>query len=273
MRAHPTPSQLAAYVARSLSAQDLLRVDRHVAGCAECAAELSHFATLDAAGGLLGRVRRSGPHLTYEELEAVVDSSAPLSMLAERHLKGCGACRRELADVRGYAPTLSAKVDRREPARPLGARIAAWLGGPRTLGAATATVALAIAVAVVWQGGLIGGLDDNAVRSSHVGSGTAVAQGTYDESAFNELAAISPAADAAFRLQDFASVAKILQPLAAGDDARAQAALGLLYAEGRGVDRNPAEAERLLSLAAARDASAQHNLAALRQNNARSPTR
>lgn len=274
MPGHPTPARLHAYAARTIPAREILRVDRHVSSCAECAAVLERVAGVAPASALLRRVRRAGPHLAYEQFEALVDGGAPLEPAAEMHLAGCATCRREFAEMRGYAASLSARVDRHEPAPSLATRLGTWFGNPRSFGAAAAVVALGVAVSAVWQGGLLDMSHDATIRSAPVGGATqGVPQGAYDRGVLDELATISASAQVAYQLNDFASVAKALEPLAAAGDARAQNALGLLYAEGRGVDASTAEAERWWGLAADRSASARHNLSVLRQNASRKSTR
>ena len=56
----------------------------------------------------------------------------------------------------------------------------------------------------------------------------------------------------AFKAKDYATAFKIWSPLAAQGDANAQANLGVMYARGLGVDRDPETAMQLFQAAAAK---------------------
>ena len=95
---HLTEAQRDAYRKRSLSGADLLAASEHLRGCAECRAQLSPAAPEQ----LLPRI--GSPHLTYEEIEAGVDSSsdpATHARIAE-HLAVCASCRTEYDDLRTF---------------------------------------------------------------------------------------------------------------------------------------------------------------------------
>jgi len=58
---------------------------------------------------------------------------------------------------------------------------------------------------------------------------------------------------AAYRRGDYATALSLLKPLAEQGDARAQAQLGIMYAEGKGVARDDSEALKWLRKAAEQD--------------------
>lgn len=276
MTEHLTPAERQAFVARTLSARDLLSVDRHLARCDTCAVEVARMAAPAAASGIVRRVERAGAHLRYEELEAMVDrADAAVNPATARHLAVCAACARELEQMRGYAGRFATPIARREDPVSLASRISAWFGRPAAFGAAAAALAVAIGVAAVWRAGILSPTGDpsqTSARSSISGApSSTVLRDTYDRSIFGELGAISTPARIAYVQQDYATLAALLAPLAQAGDARAQSALGLLYAEGHGVNANPGEAERLFTLAADRRNDAKHNLYVLRTLQATNP--
>ena len=59
-------------------------------------------------------------------------------------------------------------------------------------------------------------------------------------------------ADAAYQRGDYATAIQLLEPLAEGGNASAQYTLGLMYAKGEGVPRDPVQAHFWLDLAAAK---------------------
>lgn len=90
-------------------------------------------------------------------------------------------------------------------------------------------------------------------------SGVAEAQGQNSKQDISEDPLIS--GSRAAQRKDFATAAKLLQPLAEQGDVLAQFNLGLMYSKGDGVPQNYKEAARLYGLAAAQgNANAQNNL-------------
>ena len=68
---------------------------------------------------------------------------------------------------------------------------------------------------------------------------------------------------AAYKQGNYAEAFRLLQPLAGQGEAAAQEALGVMYAEGRGVEKNEAEAIRLFRRAAGQgNVRGQYNLGA-----------
>jgi tetratricopeptide (TPR) repeat protein len=92
---HLTEAQRDAFRKRSLSGADLLAASEHLRGCAECRAHLSPAAPQE----LLPRI--GSPHLTYEEIEADIDSSSDPATHARvaEHLAVCASCRAEHHDL------------------------------------------------------------------------------------------------------------------------------------------------------------------------------
>ncbi len=73
---------------------ELLAVDDHLAGCAACRAVVS-------TAGKAGKLTLDDPdsHLTYEQLEAIVEGRAA----ADEHARECAMCAAELRDLRALA--------------------------------------------------------------------------------------------------------------------------------------------------------------------------
>jgi hypothetical protein len=262
MSAHPGARELAQWRARTLAPARLAGMARHVAECDDCAAALPE--AWPAAQRMVGRAVAGGAHPGYEQLAAVVDARADAQAQArvERHVDWCPMCRRELADLTAAAAALR---------RPLGApvpegRAGGWRAALRGLVHSGPTWALAglvgataLGVALQPRDEADGGDGLRAVPDAGLAAPVAL-----DESALGRLAAVSPAAEAAYRAGDFGALAGALRGPADRGNATAAAALGLLLAQGRGVPLDRTQALRYWRLAAkAGEASAQRNLATL----------
>jgi hypothetical protein len=233
--------------------------------------------TYAATRRVLAAVERAEPHLSYEELAGWVDRSLPADDHArcERHVAHCVRCRRELDDLARAAPVLAAPLHTRDASPGFASRLRAWIVAPRALGAVTVALAVAIAVGVIWQagGGLTGAPDDKTAVRIDAGPSSTLDAMVFDESALTGLEALSPAAQKAFHANDWAALIGILRPLAQAGSAQAQAALGLLYAEGRGAVADPVRATYWWGIAAPKNASARRNLALLQARASATPSR
>lgn len=216
---------------------------------------------------VLAAVERAEPHLSYEELAGWVDRSLSVDDHArcERHVAHCVRCAHELDDLARAAPLLAAPLPAKDASAGLAARLRAWFGEPRALGAVTAAVAVAIAVGVIWQagGGVGGAPDDRTTVRIDAGPSSMLDAMAFDESALTGLDAVAPTAQAAFQTHDWATLITVLRPLAQAGNAQAQAALGVLYAEGRGVAADSVRAAYWWGIAAPKNTSARRNLALL----------
>jgi len=95
---HPTADQIDRYRNRSASAEDLILLDAHIAGCDRCHAALH----ADAPGEIVvGLPREELDHLTYDEMEQWIDGrcSDVNREIVEGHIAACVRCREELADL------------------------------------------------------------------------------------------------------------------------------------------------------------------------------
>src|SRR5262249_57426666 len=107
---HPTSEQLHAFLVRGLSAEELLRVDRHLESCEACRQGLAgdpdpRLSTAGLREALLGDEDLSAAHPAYEELAAYVDgelAGAEREALAA-HLEVCEPCRRSQLDLQALA--------------------------------------------------------------------------------------------------------------------------------------------------------------------------
>lgn len=252
MYEHPHPNELQAYRQRRLPAREILRLDKHLAHCAPCSQTLA-LPFPHATERLLGALKQPAEHLRYEQLETYVDGRAAEESL-DRHLAACARCRFDLAELRALAPVLS-----RPPARRPAARSGLWWLGVIAVPAAVAVVAMTLGLDTI-----IGEGPDHATAAYNKQSAPAF-DAAYDLSALQELDTVSPAAAAAYRAGDFPALAALLKQPAEQGNISAQIILGLLLAQGRGVVRDPAEAERFWRAAAdAGSAAAEKNLAVLR---------
>jgi len=241
--------------------------------------KLSGHETYAASRRVLDAVERVSPHLTYAELVAAVEGTLPPGdrSRSERHLTQCARCRRERDDLALAAPALRIPVRRRDEEASWPRRAWAWLAGRDTdrrahawgIGAAATAVMAVAALAVAWKAGLAPvTLPVDAGTSARVEAGAALAHATFDRSVLDDLQAISPAVQAAYQANDIATLVRLLESQASAGNARAQAALGLLYAEGRSIAADPARAAHWWSLAAERNDAARRNLDVLRAREA-----
>jgi TPR repeat protein len=233
--------------------------------------------TYAATRRVLAAVERAEPHLSYEELAGWVDRSLSPDDHArcERHVAHCVRCAHELNDLVRAAPLLAAPLRTPGESPGFAARLRAWMGEPRALGAMTAAVAVAVAVGVIWQagGGVTGAPDDKAAMHVDAGPSSMLDAMAFDESALTGLGALSPAAQVALQAHDWAALVKVLRPVAQAGNAQAQTALGLLYAEGRGVVADSIRATYWWGIAAPTNASARRNLALLQARTPAAPSR
>ena len=132
MPEHLSLPELQAFAAREVSASEILRLDGHLASCDACSEALGRIASLRVATGMLRRVERAGPHLSYEQFETLVAGKASVDAAVQTHLDGCDACAHELAEMQGYAATLSASIEHRDmPSPSLLSRLMTWMRSPR----------------------------------------------------------------------------------------------------------------------------------------------
>jgi anti-sigma factor RsiW len=102
---HLSRETLEAFARQELPADTLGSVDRHVAGCEACRSIVASIVTVGP--GLLAAVRfERERHLSFHELESVVEGSSSTDVLAQEHLAHCESCQRELADLRSFEPLL-----------------------------------------------------------------------------------------------------------------------------------------------------------------------
>lgn len=230
-----------------------------------------------AAARMLLAVERAGEHPSYQQFEAFVDARrAPAERTPiESHVAHCPRCAAELEQMRAYAPQLSKNLSGGRAAKDV---VAGPIGGGAGLRAALAVLVAALAVAVVWRTTRSSG--DRASAAARAPANPAATRspspslsqtppqapsaGEFDRSVLDLVAEISPSALAAHKAGDYAGLAKLLVPMAERGHPRAQAVLGLLYAEGRGVRADARIAERLWLQAEGHVPEAKHNLRALR---------
>ncbi len=147
MSDHPSPDALRRYRAGDLPPAELLAVDAHLEGCAECRAQ-SHAST--GAASALRAALASSPagHLDYENIEAYVDGTlgADEREAVEAHIGGCQACSEDVGDLRRVRVELSIAADA-APAIAAAPSPWQWLSWARVLGGMSA---LGAAAAIAW---------------------------------------------------------------------------------------------------------------------------
>lgn len=218
-----------------------------------------------AARRVLDAVTAAGAHLSYEQIEGLVDArlDAGASAKAQAHLDQCAMCRSEVHDLRMHAQALRQPLALREAK---GAGRFAWFtrAWPQL---ALASVVGAVALTVVLQGGGLGsGAGSGGRPESMQTPGGAPTDMKLDHSALSQLESLSPEAAAAWRARDHARLAALLLPLTERSQPLALMALASLYAQGLGVPQDWRRAEQLWQRAAALgQPGAKENLLTLRQ--------
>ena len=288
MTDHLEAPALRAFAAGTLRPRELQAIDTHLAACAGCRAALSAIAgspaDLTTAKRLVRAIERAGPHLPYAQMEALVDGrlGAANRNEVQSHLAACPRCAREVSEMRAFAPALSQRLrPAKAPSPGFFASLRDWFGGATAMRAVTASLVAAVAAVAVLSDrtGPVGGAGGNdGIRASTsvattppmpAGPGTGGATAgasSYDRGVFDHLGKIAPEAEAAWRKEDFESVAKLLRVRADRGQTPAKNALALLLAEGQGVPVDRDAALRLwTAAAAANEPGAAHILAILRQ--------
>ena len=116
---HLSPADVEAFGRRTLSADDLLRLDRHIAECAECRRRLGGGLPESVAAfeESLAAEADATAHPEYERLEAYVDGTLHdddhRSM--DEHCAACPACAAEVADLRSLRAARSPRTRRIAP--------------------------------------------------------------------------------------------------------------------------------------------------------------
>lgn len=110
MKAHLSASEIEQYNDRRLTATDLLRVDDHLASCANCR-QMAAGSGAEAVDcdSLFNGAAEPPFHLDYAEIEAYVDGSPTAAdrEIVESHVEMCGRCREEIRDLRAFRAELS----------------------------------------------------------------------------------------------------------------------------------------------------------------------
>jgi anti-sigma factor RsiW len=289
MSAHPDLKTLRGYARGKLAPAETMTVDAHAQDCETCRATLTALVEPLTMRRVLARVEREGGHLAFEELSALVDGklAAARRPIVERHIQVCSRCRRQWLDMQQFAPVLAKSLAVKATATTtpgLLDRLGSWLGTSNGMRGVAAGVVAAAAAALVVSGHL--GSDGTATRAGNGNTNVSATQGgdtpamppvtnthepgTLDRGVFDRLDHIAPEALIAYRANDFATVAKALKVRADRGEAGAAHALGLLYAEGRGVGTDRVRAIYLLKQAIANgDQQAEHNLSVLQAATAR----
>ncbi len=106
MSEHVTQTIIEQFSRNELSPGELLYFDKHVAECIPCRQAASVFSPVGDFQRVASLLTvQPGIHLTYEQLEGIVDStlSAAESRYAQMHLDACGMCRDDLSELAVFA--------------------------------------------------------------------------------------------------------------------------------------------------------------------------
>ena len=174
MAKHLSAEQITKYQERTLPPGELLAVDSHLGSCAECQAQMAAQSS-EGIGFVLSISEAASQHLTYEQMEAWVEDQMDQTEreLVMAHIGTCAECARQLKAYEGYAPVMSAPVNRvarqaapaaapaiaSVPIRPavhkptFGERVHAFFSSPRMVAAMLTIAAVAIVTPIVWYRG------------------------------------------------------------------------------------------------------------------------
>src|SRR5947207_15920081 len=102
--AHLTEEQVERFQHRTLEPAELLDVDRHLAGCADCR---NLLARESGTQSYLAELRTQlSEHLEYDEIVAGAEGTADAAVL--RHLAECAMCPSAVEDLREFRGQLNA---------------------------------------------------------------------------------------------------------------------------------------------------------------------
>ncbi|MCS6861930.1 MAG: zf-HC2 domain-containing protein, partial [Abditibacteriales bacterium] len=109
MSEHLSSQQIERYCQRALSSAELLAADDHIAACASCRQRLAEAARDSFSFVPASAVVAQPEHLTYEQLEAYVDSALDEvdREIVESHLELCATCVAEVRDLRAFRAMMS----------------------------------------------------------------------------------------------------------------------------------------------------------------------
>ena len=102
---HLTDAELQKFRSKMLSARELGLASRHMSTCDACARRLRDSWQAPAAPRMAAEVH----HLTYEDMSAVLDESAAVSVRdwVEEHSRVCTPCSRQLSELRDLDALMS----------------------------------------------------------------------------------------------------------------------------------------------------------------------
>jgi len=127
---HLSSAQVANYYWRKLAPAELLGVDDHLAGCAECR-RLIESALNNGAPPLyveLAAEAAIGRHLTFDQSAAYVDGllTGDDRRMIEDHLASCAQCAPLVADLRAFRNEIAPELDREYRPQGNAEEVAGW---------------------------------------------------------------------------------------------------------------------------------------------------
>lgn len=108
---HLTETQFSEYINQLLDPLELLVVDDHLAGCADCCENLSGIlqASLSRSVAVNGTVYEEAAHLHLAQIIGYVEQQLdPMEQeFVAHHLQSCRACQDEIEDLQSFKQTFS----------------------------------------------------------------------------------------------------------------------------------------------------------------------
>lgn len=159
MTRHLSTPELEQHRARTLTPDELLRVDEHLSGCDSCRQRFVALAGLPETP-LLSLPqwldsKEASDHLTYDEFAAFVDGTMTEveREIADSHILSCGSCADEIMNLQAFSRQISQSAHA-EVAGASGSaflfRLFGWFGDFGPLRAATVGVTIVVLVVSGW---------------------------------------------------------------------------------------------------------------------------
>jgi anti-sigma factor RsiW len=144
---HLSNSELHAFLQQGLPADELLKLDDHLAVCPDCRTALEREAGGEGRiAALAARFVDTPVHLNYGDLLRLAEGQTA-SAEASRHVTSCRACAAEVAELRQFAAELAARPRsmRKDSIAPP-SRVVPWRINPTWYGLAAAMILLAVGI-------------------------------------------------------------------------------------------------------------------------------
>lgn len=185
---HLTNLEIQGFVKRNLELDALLEFDDHLAACSECREALERVGVVYSDPQLASIFAIPEPHLTYEELTALVGDKA-VAPWVTAHAASCNDCAREAAELRAFASELEAnpRVEVQEISTS-GSKLRRWRINPVWY-ALAASILVAVIAGAYWRNSLHPASEANIVASLWDGNAQLALDGNGQLRGANDLTA------------------------------------------------------------------------------------